>query len=201
MNSCCLLPGGFPLTITGQGFASGATVSVGSSACVVTSTSVLEVICTMPAEVRDTQIYICDVYRPCVSCNVCTELAISEDQQKTETERSVIFLHKTNQNRIEWTMKYRVCNCILDLMLPGHKHQWRSGSYHQSRHYSPDVTHGLYLLLSQYTCGVSYLCHICECLGLVGNFITYDNLLWGFSSTLLHATHHQVNVFLIGPPK
>lgn len=110
----------------------------------------------------------------------------------------MIFLHKTNQNRIEWTMKYSVCNCVLDLMLPGHKHQWRSGSYRQSRHYSPDVTHGLYLLLSQYTCGVSYLCYICECLGLVGNFITYDNLLWGFSSTLLHATHHQVNVFLIG---
>lgn len=61
MNSCCLLPGGFPLTISGQGFASGVTISVGGSACVVTSTSVLEVICTVPAEVRDMQIFVMSI--------------------------------------------------------------------------------------------------------------------------------------------
>lgn len=71
MNDCRLLSGGFPLTISGQGFASGATVTVGGAPCIVTSASVLEVICTVPAEVRDTQIFLTSVtlvdvavYRP-----------------------------------------------------------------------------------------------------------------------------------------
>ncbi|XP_076438726.1 fibrocystin-L-like isoform X2 [Babylonia areolata] len=44
------IQGGLPITLIGQGFASGATVTVGGASCDVTSASVLEMVCVVPAE-------------------------------------------------------------------------------------------------------------------------------------------------------